>query len=235
MTAKTSKARKNAFFKALRETGNQTLAAEAAKVSRSWVCSQRQQDAAFDAEVRAAVVEAKGRLGAHAERRPPAGWRFQEGEELVVRGTRGRRTQVARARLKQWTPRVEQRFLAMLEQSCNLRLALKTVGFSVSSLHGHRERWPGFSARCEAALALGYKRIDLGLVASAFRLFDPEVAALPETAPPAVGPMTVRQAISLVRLHERRRWEAERGVGPNGRVRGRRSTRLDPRFPGGAG
>ena len=42
-----SAARKAAFFDALRATGNQTLAAEAAKVSRSWVCLHRAQDPEF--------------------------------------------------------------------------------------------------------------------------------------------------------------------------------------------
>jgi len=36
MVAKTSQARREAFLAALRETGNQTIAAERAKVPRSW-------------------------------------------------------------------------------------------------------------------------------------------------------------------------------------------------------
>jgi len=37
MSHKTSPARRTALFQALRENGNQTLACERAKVSRSWV------------------------------------------------------------------------------------------------------------------------------------------------------------------------------------------------------
>lgn len=47
MTAKFGEARRRAFLAALRETGNQTLAAERAKVSRSWVQSHRANDPAF--------------------------------------------------------------------------------------------------------------------------------------------------------------------------------------------
>ena len=122
MSAKTSPARRVAFFKALRETGNQTLACERAKVSRSWVQLQRSTDPQFKADVAAAVAEAKASLSQrsgtspeHAVRsgmRPPPGWGFQRGEELVVRGSRGRRVQVARARLHQCTPRVEARILS---------------------------------------------------------------------------------------------------------------------------
>ena len=223
MSHKTSPQRRAAFFKALRETGNQTLACERARVSRAWVQLQRSTDPAFKAEVEAGVAAARASLLAArpgGRMKPGRKWREQEGEELVVRGSRGRRVQVARARLRQWTPRVERRFLRVLEQCCNLRLALRSVGLSTTSLHEHRKRWPAFDDACEDALAEGYERIDGGLVAGAIRLLDPEVADPAD--PPAIAPMNVDQAISLVRIHERRRWEAARGVGPGGRVRGRR-------------
>jgi hypothetical protein len=225
MSHKTSPARRAVFFTALAETGNQTLAAERAKVSRSWVQLHRSTDPAFDEACRAAIAEAKAgfeALRASGTMRPPRGWGFLDGVELVVRGSNGRRVQIARARLHQWTPRVEERFLRLLAESCNLRAALRAVGLSAASLHEHRKRWPAFDDRCEDALAMGYDRIDQGLVAGAIRLLDPEVAACAQIAPPAIAPMNVDDAIRLVRLHERRAWEAARGVGPGGRVRGRR-------------
>ena len=124
--------------------------------------------------------------------------------------------QVARARLHQWTARVVERFLAHLAETCNLRLSLRAVGFSEASLHEHRKRWPEFDAGCEDALAIGYERIETGLWHGACRLLSPDAYSAPEV--PAVAPMDVDQAISLVRLHEKRRWEAERGIGPGGRV-----------------
>jgi hypothetical protein len=129
--------------------------------------------------------------------------------------------QVARARLHQWTPRVEARFLALLAECCNLRLALREIGFSAASLHEHRKRWPAFDARCEEALARGYERIEGGLAHGACRVFSP--AEYPEPDAPAIAPMNADDAIRLVRLHERRRAEAMRGVGPAGRVHWRRA------------
>lgn len=73
MSRKTSAARRAAFFKALRETGNQTIAAERAKVSRSWVQLQRSVDPAFKAAVAAAVAEAKAGLSRADGRQPPSG------------------------------------------------------------------------------------------------------------------------------------------------------------------
>jgi hypothetical protein len=42
-------------------------------------------------------------------------------------------------------------------------------------------------------------------------------------AAPLLKPMDIDDAISLLRVHERRRCEAARGVGPGGRVRARRA------------
>ena len=55
MSRKTSPARRGAFLQALRETGNQTIAAERAKVSRSWVQLHRSTDPQFRADVAAAA------------------------------------------------------------------------------------------------------------------------------------------------------------------------------------
>lgn len=225
MSHKTSPARRAAFLRALAETGNQAIACERAKVSRSWVTLHRSTDPAFKAEIVAAIAEARAALLAEratGSMKPARAWAHLAGEELVIRGSRGRRVQVARARLRQWTPRVEDRFIATLELSCNIRLSLEAVGLSASSLHEHRKRWPAFDDRCEDAIAMGYDRIDGGLIAGAIRLLDP---AIDESAPqdaPAIAPMTVDDAIRLLRLHERRDWEAARGVGPGGRVRRRR-------------
>jgi hypothetical protein len=239
MSRKFSEARRAAFLRALAETGNQTLAAERAKVSRSWVQLQRSTDPAFRAAVEAAVAEAKvalsQRSASSAEHdgssKPPRKWASQHGEELVVRGSRGRRVQVARARLHQWTPRVEARFLGLLAACCNLRLALREVGFTAASLHEHRRRWPDFDARCEEALDVGYRRLDDGVVTAGLVGLNPRLAEDFELSPPMVAPMSADDAIRLLRLHERRRWEAARGIGPGGRVwrwRRNREAAADP-------
>src|ERR1044072_833514 len=178
---KMSPARRAAFLKAVRETGNQTLAAERAKVSRSWVQLHRSTDPEFDAEVRAAIAVAKAsfaKLRMSGGSEPPRGWGFLDGEERVVRGTNGRRVQVARARLRQWTPRSEDRFLAVLSATCNVDAACAEVGLSPASVYEHRKRWPAFGARWNAAIAAGGERLDGGLAAGAIALLDPELTEL---------------------------------------------------------
>ena len=191
MTRKFGQARKDLFLARLSETGNRTLAAEAAKVSQAWVGLHRKSDPDFQRACAEAVEAAKAGLRqAQGERgegcQPPSGWGFLDGEELVVRGTGGsgpgKRVQIARARLKQWTPRVEQRFLAALMATCNVKAACAEVGMSPSGAYAHRKRWPRFAALWDEAVAEGYWRLELALLQNAQNLFSPEELPPPETA-----------------------------------------------------
>jgi hypothetical protein len=203
MSAKFSAARRAAFLKALSETGNITVSAERAKVSRSWVQLHRSSDDAFDSECRAAVAEARERLSGHGERAPPSGWGFAGGEELVVKGTRsgtGRRVQVARARLKQWTPRVERRFLAMLLATANVTASCRAVGMTPASAFGHRARWPLFAALWDAAVSEGSHRIEMETVMGGVNFFSD--TELPDDVP--VVAMTAAEAIHILHMTKHR-------------------------------
>ncbi|HEV7659988.1 MAG TPA: hypothetical protein VGO55_09105 [Allosphingosinicella sp.] len=201
MSHKTSPARRAVFFTALEETGNQTLSAERAKVSRSWVQLHRSTDPAFDADCRDAIASF-GTLGMSGSNKPPSGWGRLDGEELVVRGSGGsgggRRVQIARARLHQWTPRVEDRFLATLAATCNVKAACAEAGMTAAAAYGHRERWPGFARRWAEAVREGYAEIEAALMANGENLFSsPE---LPPEAPRP--PMSVEQAIHILHMHK---------------------------------
>lgn len=174
MAEKTSPARQAAFFAALAETGNQAIAAERAKVSRSWVTLHRMNDPEFRARIEAALAQARARLRANAGGvRPPRGWGSLDGEELVVRSGNGRRVQIARAHLKRWTPRAEARFLATLAATCNVRAACAEVGLSAASAYRHAARWDGFAERWKMAVAEGYLRIEVQLLARATGTLSP--------------------------------------------------------------
>lgn len=223
MSHKTSPARRAAFFAALRETGNQTLACERAKVSRSWVQLQRDVDPQFKADVVTAVAEARASLanapipdlrrGGQARstsgRKPPRGWGHLDGEELVVKGTGGsgggKRVQIARARLKQWTPRVEARFLQALGATCNVKAACAEVGMSAAGAYAHRKRWPLFAELWKQAIAEGYARIEIALLDNACNLFS--ASELPPEAP--LAGMDVAQAIRVLHMHK----NAVKGLG----------------------
>lgn len=199
MAAKTSPARRAAFMTALAEVGNQSLAAERAKVSGTWVRHHRATDPDFRRESDAAIAAAKDRLRAAASVAPASGWRHQAGEELVVRGGIGR-AQIARARLHQWTPRTEARFLAALAACCNVRAACRAVGMTPPAAYHHYNRWHDFAKRWDAALETGYLRLDIALLDHAGRVF----AAVDYDADVPIEPMTFDQAISLLRFHQAR-------------------------------
>lgn len=208
MVAKFGEARRRAFLIALRATGNQTLAAERTKVSRSWVQLHRAGDPAFRQACEDAVAAAQVALR-QAQRewglgcKPPSGWGYLDGEELVVKGTGGsgggKRVQIARSRLKQWSPRVEQRFLVTLGATCNVKAACAEVELTAASAYNHRRRWPAFKRRWDAALEDGYVQLEAGLVYAAGNFLSGE-------DPAEIGPitgMTVAYALELYESRER--------------------------------
>ena len=89
MTAKIDKGRQVAFLRALSETGNLTLSAERAGVSRSWPRLQRKADAGFDADYLAALAKAGRRLDRQEDNRAAQGWREAGDAELIVVGPKG--------------------------------------------------------------------------------------------------------------------------------------------------
>lgn len=200
MSAKMSAARRAAFLAALRETGNRTLAAERARVSPSWVTLHRANDPGFRREIEEAVAEAKARLRSAEGMKPTAGWGSLAGEELVVRGGNGRRVQIARARIRQWTPRSEARFLAVLAATCNVKAACAEVGLSQASAYNHYGRWPAFAKRWNAALENGALRLEMALLENGGNVFSDE-----DFEPDApMPPMTPAQAIHMLHMHKHR-------------------------------
>lgn len=200
MAAKFSPQRRAAFLAALAETGNQTLAAERARVSRSWVSLHRGSDPAFRTRMDAAIAAARARLKDAASLSPERRWQTQAGEELTVRGTNGRFQQVARARLKQWTPRAEERFLAHLRATCNVAAACREVGLSPPSVYGHRHRWSAFAARWDEALEDGYDLLSSAMVAQAGAMLgDREM--VPEVPMPG---MSFADGLALLQLYRRK-------------------------------
>lgn len=241
MVAKYGAMKRRAFLAALAATGNRTLAAERAKVSRSWVQLHRSADPEFRRAVDEAVAAARERLLQHGARKPGPGWGYLDGEELVVKGTGGgafagqarevatlaerpkrghtdrRRVQIARARLKQWSPRVERRFLEALSATCNVKASCAEVGLTPASAYAHRRRWPKFAERWTEALERGREQLEHGLILAASNFLSGE----PEVGP--IRDMTVGHALEIwesiarqkIAQAERRRYPGWHGREPD--------------------
>jgi hypothetical protein len=113
--------------------------------------------------------------------------------------------QIGRAREKQWTARVEKRFLSALASTCNVKAACAEVGMGVVSAYSHRRRWPLFASAWAKAEETGFLRLEAALVAAAAGIGEE-----PEFAPdiPIEG-MTVWHAMQLFFMHRHQ----VRGIG----------------------
>ena len=192
--------RKRAVLAGLRHWGNVTLAAERAKVSRSWVERHRGLDPAFDAACREAIASALDALNSSDRTAPSRGWGTLDGVELVVRGAPGRRQQVRRARLHGWSPSVERRFLSVLAATCNAKAACAEVGLTQASAYHHRTLWPAFAKRWDDAIEGGGERLETGLVEAGCNLFS-DTEQPPEAT---VSSITAAEALHQLYMYKRR-------------------------------
>lgn len=198
MTAKVGGARRGAFLKAYAQSGNLTLAAGRAGVSRSWVSLARRSDPAFDARCRAAKAESAERLAGGGSNRPPPGWERRSGASLVVQRAGKRPPQVVRSLRTVWTPRAEARFLGRLRQCNNIRLACAWAGMTLSSYEAHWRRWPDFRRRVGEARAFARQWLASRSEAAKERPFDFEVS------PQLEAGASIAERIRLARRHLRR-------------------------------
>lgn len=199
MTARVSEAKRRAFLKAYRQSGNLTLSAEQAGVSKSWVSLARRSDAAFDARCRAAKAKSAERLAGGGSNRPPPGWERRGGASLVVQRAGKRPPQVVRSLRTVWTPRAEARFLGKLRQCNNIRLACAWAKMTLSSYEAHWRRWPDFRRRVKEARAFAGQWLSRRSEALRDRPLDFEDLPEPDSEP------SIADRINLARRHKARR------------------------------
>ena len=108
--------------------------------------------------------------------------------------------QLIRSGGARWTDEAEDTFLDHLGATNNVTAAAEAAGFTTGGIYARARRDPGFHERMEAARALGYGRVD-GLLARAAEDFLAGRAPDPESPFP---PMTVDQAIAILKLHRGR-------------------------------
>lgn len=198
MTARMSDSRRRAFLRAYAQSGNMTLSAEQAGMSRSWAVKARRSDPGFDSECRAAKAASAERLGKGVSNRPPKAWKRRGGVDLIVPRAGRRPPQVVRSLGVRWTPRAEARFLGRLRQTNNARLACKEAGMTLSSYEAHWRRWPDFRRRVSEARAFARIRLDAALEAERERTWEPDWEAIEALPMPGIA-----ETIRLVQRHRR--------------------------------
>jgi hypothetical protein len=136
--------REVAYLRVLADTGNATLAAAHAGVSRTWAYKRREVDPRFNRFFREMAALAKTRLPAR------------------VNGDRA----------GGWTRDKEARFIERLAETCSVLLAAAEVGLSTVSAYRRRQRRPGFAAGCEEAKRIGWPPINQPWIESAICYFE---------------------------------------------------------------
>lgn len=135
-----------AYLTTLATTGNATLAAERAGVSRSWAYKKREADAGFAALFREMAAIARARL----------------------------RVRVNRDRADGWTADKEARFLERLTDTCSVWLAAAEVGLTAHSAYGRRLARPEFAAAWAEAERAHWPPMDQPWIAAALCFLEGE-------------------------------------------------------------
>jgi hypothetical protein len=136
---------------------------------------------------------------------------------LVRRGKAGG-PQIVRNGPGSWTDAHEARFLDELAAHCTVKRAAAAVGFSTEAVYRRRNVDPVFAEKWRAALTQGYLQIEMGLIRRANEALGDSAGARPEPANPVV-PMTVKEALSLLKLHQLTVTGAGKAYGKRARVR----------------
>jgi hypothetical protein len=139
-----STAQEVAYLRALAETGNATVAAERAGVSRDWAYKRRKQDARFDRLCREMGSQARSRLPARVNRDRAGGW----------------------------TAATEQRFFAALAATADVPVAAASAGSTAATAYRRRMRRPGFASVWHEALEAGREGLEPDWLESAECFFE---------------------------------------------------------------
>lgn len=182
---------KAAFIEALARSGSVTAAAGAAGVDRTTAYLARGVDEGFAGRWRAALAEGRGRLA--------AGEVPTLARDEIVRTSRHGRPCVMRVGPGRWSAEKEALFLAVLEETANLKAAADAVGLSTTAIYARREKQPGFADAWAKALATGYTDVELLLIRNAKAVLGD--APKPRRRGRLKDDMTVADALNLLKLH----------------------------------
>ena len=147
------------------------------------------------------------------DRNPPPALKGRGGSS-VGRGPRGTRLRGSRKGGPQrtrtdghrWSDEAEAIFLDHLAASCNVAWSAEQAGFTKETVYKHRRRDPAFTEKWQAALEQGYARLEIELVRTATDYLA-ELRIDPERP---LKEMSVKEAISILAMHHKRRDSAGR-------------------------
>lgn len=120
--------------------------------------------------------------------------------DTTLKAGNRRALQVASVTRDGWTKAKRRRFLELLANSCNVRMSCSALGMSASSIYSWRSKDPEFGAAWQAALQVGYDRLEQALLRRALATVDGMDIA---DAPAELPAMSVAQAMDFLSRHQR--------------------------------
>jgi hypothetical protein len=103
-------------------------------------------------------------------------------------------------RASDWTPQMVEHFVETIADSCNVTLAARAIGRSMTNVYRHRSRDATFRRQWEQALAIGYSRLELMLLERALHGVE-KVVALKDGGQSVMRDYDNRTALALLRMH----------------------------------
>ena len=140
---------------------------------------------------------------AHPHARPSPGWsaRGDPPPRARLRGELNASTslggKIVRAGPGRWNAAAEQRFFDELAATANVRRACAAAGVSTNAVYARRMKRPEFRAKWDAVLETGRAAIEMHLVETAKKAFDPDELDVGDIQPK----VSVAEAIRIVQLH----------------------------------
>jgi hypothetical protein len=143
--------------------------------------------------------------GAGSTRRGTPPLRQSSGQALRIIPNKNRVRQVAPTRRKLFDAAAEAEFLEWFAATCNISLAARKAGFHYRTVLRHWREDPAFGDECQAALGLGYIRLEALAVRSATEALTrkPRRVKGDRPAPPETLAMDPMTALQLLREHKR--------------------------------
>ena len=122
-----------------------------------------------------------------------------EESELTLGNYRGH-AQMRGGRPSDWTDEMAEKFCEVLADSCNVTLAAAAIGRSISNIYKQRSKYASFRASWDAALAVGYSRLELMLLERALHGVEKTVTQRDGTTS-VMREYPDRVALTLLRMH----------------------------------
>ena len=116
----------------------------------------------------------------------------------TVRGGLGPKRTAARR--SDWTAAMVDLFIETLADSCNVTLAARAIGRSMTNVYVHRTRDASFRERWEQALGIGYSRLEMMLLERALHGVEKTVV-LKDGSESVMREYSDRTALALLRHH----------------------------------